>query len=203
MPVNLSRDDRYFADSFQSMPADGFTALFRRMLDHPLIEVQLGQAFEGLSDGERFEKTVFTGPIDEYFGGLHGVLPYRSQRFELVTHPGEGLVQARGTHNFPTPASRHPFTRSTEFRHLTGQTGVGATTVAFEYSEADVPGGNAPYYPIPREENRAIFRRYEAEAAKLKAVIFAGRLADYSYYNMDQAVARALSVFEKHLLPGG
>jgi UDP-galactopyranose mutase len=199
VPVRLSHDDRYFQDSFQQMPSPGFTQLFKRMLANPLIETRTGVAFDQV--GETFNHVVFTGPIDEFFGYLHGPLPYRSFRFESETRQGDALVQECSVYNYPTPADQHAFTRSTEMRRLTGQSGVRATTLLKEYPEPYRPGVNEPYYPIPMEENRLIFRRYEKEAAKLRSVTFAGRLADYSYYNMDQAVARGLSAFEKQLAP--
>jgi UDP-galactopyranose mutase len=199
VPVHLSRDDRYFQDQFQCMPADGYARLFHNILSHPLIEVRLKTPFLSAIEMDSFDSVVFTGPIDEYFGRRHGPLPYRSLRFELETRPGSALLQGVGTENYPTQASEHPYTRSTEFRHLTGQSNVSATTRAFEYPEAYVPDRNDPYYPIPREENRALFKRYEADAGALKSVLFAGRLGDYQYYNMDQAIGRALACFEKEL----
>lgn len=202
VPIHLSRDDRYFQDSFQAMPTDGYTALFRRLLAHPGIELRCGVRFQDMAGTETFDRVVFTGPIDEFFGHVHGRLPYRSIRFEHVTTAADQPIQSATVENYPTPAAQHPYTRSTEFRLLTGQDGIGFTTQAFEYAESYEAGKNEPYYPIPREENQAIFRRYAAEAAKLTTVYFAGRLADYSYYNMDQAVGRALSCFEKEIAVG-
>lgn len=202
VPVYLSRDDRYFQDRFQAMPRDGYAALFDRLLDDPRIEVRCGQTFKDVDGVEQFDRVVFTGAIDEFFDRVHGPLPYRSIRFDMVTTQSDQTIQRAAVENYPTPAARHPFTRSTEFRSLTGQTDIGYTTQAFEYSEAYEPGRNEPYYPIPRDENRALYRRYAAEAAKLGTVFFAGRLADYSYYNMDQAVARALACFEKEIMRG-
>ncbi len=201
VPVFLSRDDRYFQDSFQAMPRDGYTALVAGMLDHPGIELRCGQSFRDVDGIERFNRVVFTGAIDEFFDHVHGPLPYRSIRFDMVTTEAAHTVQRAAVENFPTPAAEHPFTRSTEFRTLTGQSGIAHTTQAFEYPEDYVPGRNEPYYPIPHEDSRRIYRRYAAEAAKLGTVFFAGRLADYSYYNMDQAVARALACFEKEIAP--
>jgi UDP-galactopyranose mutase len=201
VPVHLSRDDRYFQDSFQKMPAEGYTPLFERMLSNPLIETRLGTSFKAAIEAEQVDRVVFTGPIDEFFDHIHGKLPYRSIRFDFMTDQTRALLQSVGTENYPTPASQHPYTRSTEFRFLTGQDGIDATTRAFEYAEAYVPGVNEPYYPIPREENRQQYRRYEEEARRLKSVVFAGRLADYQYYNMDQAIGRALTCFERELVP--
>ncbi len=201
VPVHLSRDDRYFQDSFQHMPADGYAAMFERMLDHPLIEWRTGVAFAEVAESERFDRLIFTGAIDAFFDRRHGALPYRSLRFEMRTSPSREPVQSVAQENYPTPATEHPFTRTTEFRLITGQNDIGYTTRALEFSQAHVPDVNEPYYPVPRDDNRTLFRKYAAEAAKLKSVFFAGRLADYELYNMDQAVGRALSLFEKTIIP--
>ncbi len=200
VPVHLSRDDRYFQDSFQFMPTDGYAQLFERLLAHDLIEVRPGVDFCTLGSLEPFDRVVYTGPIDEFFGYAHGRLPYRSIRFENITTEVEKPIQSATVENYPTPASEHLYTRSTEYRLLTGQVGVNHTTQSFEYPEAYVPSVNEPYYPVPREANRQIFRRYREDAAKLKKVVFAGRLADYNYYDMDQAVGRALSCFQKEIV---
>ncbi|PTM41752.1 UDP-galactopyranose mutase [Bosea sp. 124] len=197
VPVMLSRDDRYFQDSFQFMPMDGYSSLFERMVAHPLIEVQTSLSYLDAVASEAFERIVFTGPIDEFFSHRHGALPYRSIRFDMRSEAAATPVQGWTVENYPTPAEQHPFTRSTEFRLLTGQHGISHTTRAFEYPEAFEAGKNEPYYPIPRAENRALFRLYEADARKLKTVHFVGRLADYNYYNMDQAVASALACFDR------
>ena len=200
VPVQLSRDDRYFQDLFQAMPGKGYSALFDRMLSHPKIDIRLNTDYSAVSSTEAFDRMVFTGPIDEFFDYVHGRLPYRSSRFEFRTTEGEALVQPCGVLNYPTPPDIHPFTRTTEFRHLTGQSGVTASTVAIEYSEPFEAGVNEPNYPVPRPENRALFQRYAKLASTLPTVIFAGRLADYSYLNMDQAVGRGLAVFEKQVV---
>jgi UDP-galactopyranose mutase len=189
----VSYDTRYFQDTYQAMPKEGYTALFRRMLAHPNIKVLLGADWREVEGEVRFDRLVFTGPIDEFFGYLHGPLPYRSLRFVLEHHPLP-YVQEVGTVNYP---NEHPYTRSTEFKHLTGQDYLPHTTLAYEYPEAYEPGRNEPYYPVPREENEERLKLYLKEGEKLKTVFFAGRLGDYRYYNMDQAVARALKLFEE------
>jgi UDP-galactopyranose mutase len=195
IPVRISRDDRYFQDRFQSMPAEGYTPMFERMLSHRNIRVILGLDWRSLPKSIRYRRIIFTGPIDEFFHYQHGPLPYRSLRFEFE-HAKTEFVQQVAQLNFP---NRHEYTRLTEFKHLTGQQTEG-TTLAREFPLAHVPGENEPFYPIPREENRAIFEKYRKEAGKLGGqVIFTGRLADYQYYNMDQVVARALSVFEQEV----
>ena len=193
VPVLVSHDERYFQDPYQAMPKEGYTALFRRMLAHPNIRVLLGADWKEVEGEVRFRRLIFTGPIDEFFGYLHGPLPYRSLRFRLETHPVPWLQEV-GTVNYP---NEHPYTRVTEFKHLTGQGYLPHTTVAYEYPEAYEPGRNEPYYPVPREENEVRYRLYLKEAEGLKGVFFAGRLGDYRYYNMDQAVARALKLFEE------
>lgn len=197
VPVVLSYDDRYFHDSFQNMPSKGYTKLFERMLSHSLIEVRLKTTIENIIKSVRFSRMIYTGPIDEFFSQEFGPLPYRSLRFDHVTHESDNPVQAVAQINYPTPATIHPYTRSSEYRLITGQREISATTCAFEYPEAYEPGGNEPFYPIPNDVNHERLRKYEARAKQLKSVYFAGRLADYSYYNMDQAVARALTLFER------
>ncbi|UZX14341.1 UDP-galactopyranose mutase [Thermus sp. PS18] len=193
VPILVSYDERYFQDPYQAMPREGYTVLFRRMLQHPNIRLLLGVDWKEVEGEVGFDRLIFTGPIDEFFGYLHGPLPYRSLRFRFEHHP-RPWFQEVGTVNYP---NEHPFTRITEFKHLTGQAYLPHTAVVYEYPEAYEPGRNEPYYPVPREENEERLRLYQKEAEKLKTVLFAGRLGDYRYYNMDQAVARALKIFEE------
>jgi UDP-galactopyranose mutase len=187
IPVRANADDRYFSDTFQAMPRDGYEALFRRMLDHSNIEVTLGHRFERIADRVRFNHLVYTGPIDEYFGHCFGPLPYRSLEFRFETFDCQ-RHQPVAVVNYP---GAEPFTRVTEFKHLTGQQHP-KTTIAREYPRAS----GAPYYPIPRPENRALYAKYAAKADAESNVTFVGRLAEYRYYNMDQVVASALATFE-------
>lgn len=193
VPIHLSWDDRYFQDDFQYMPADGYTAMFERMLSHPKITLALDTDFRQVSPSN-FNRMVYTGPADEFFNHCHGALPYRSIRFEFVGKPLERF-QPVGTVNYP---GLEPFTRITEQKYLSGQT-LPSTTLVYEYPEPYWPGHNEPYYPVPRPENRERYALYEREISKLKTVLFAGRLADYKYYNMDQACARALKLFEDEI----
>ncbi len=188
IPIRTSRDDRYFSDSFQAMPRDGFTAMFERMLAHPKIDVALGTRFEDVADRERFDRVVYTGPIDAYFGYRFGALPYRSLEFQFETHPIE-RYQRTAVVNYP---GAEPYTRVSEFKHITGQEHP-HTTIVREYPRAT----GEPYYPIPRAENRALYEKYAACAAAENNVTFVGRLAEYRYYNMDQVVASALATFEE------
>jgi UDP-galactopyranose mutase len=192
LPVRMNDDDRYFTDLFQMMPAEGFTAMFERMLDHPNIDVRLSTEYAAVSEHTRARQLVWTGPIDEFFGNSLGTLPYRSLRFERETRatPGGHLVQPAAVVNYPN--ARIPYTRVTEFRHLTGQV-ADSSTLTYEFPAAD----GDPYYPIPRPENRALYHRYEALAHGRPDVLFVGRLARYQYLNMDQVVAAALAAVDR------
>ena len=189
VPTRTNTDDRYFTDSFQAMPAEGYTAMFERMLDHPNIEVRTGVDFKEIGADIAYDHLIFTGPIDEYFDHRFGKLPYRSLRFEHTT-----LDQARyqpvATVNYPSEDV--PFTRITEFKQLTGQIHP-KTSIVHEFPEAE----GDPYYPVPRSENQALFKRYEALAMTTPGVTFVGRLATYRYYNMDQVVGQALATWRR------
>jgi UDP-galactopyranose mutase len=191
IPVRTNTDDRYFTDTFQAMPLHGYTRMFAAMLDHPNITVELGVDFEEVRNGSQRSHTVYTGPIDAYFGYRFGRLPYRSLRFEHDHLPGVGRYQETGTINYPND---HAYTRITEFKHLTGQTHAG-TSIVREYPQ---PEGD-PYYPVPRAENEALFKRYEELARGEADVTFVGRLAQYRYYNMDQVVGAALTAAKRLL----
>jgi UDP-galactopyranose mutase len=188
IPIRTNGDDRYFSDAFQAMPRDGFGAMFERMLAHPGIETLLGVTFEEIADRVRFDRLVYTGPIDAYFGYCYGALPYRSLEFQFETHPIE-RYQRTAVVNYPGPEA---YTRITEFKHITGQQHP-QTTIAREYPRAT----GDPFYPIPRPENRALYAKYAAKAAGEENVTFVGRLAEYRYYNMDQVVGSALETFEQ------
>ena len=193
IPIRTNEDDRYFTDWWQKMPVDGYTAMFERILDHPLIELRLETQYDEVKDEVSYDHLVYTGPIDAFFGYRFGALPYRSLEFELRNEPtpdGGYLLPAASVNE---PSEEVPYTRVTEFRHLTGQERHGSSTVAVEYPRAEGP----PYYPIPRDDTRALYRRYEALAAHLPDVSFVGRLARYQYLNMDQVVAQALSTAER------
>lgn len=189
IPVRTNTDDRYFTDSFQAMPLHGYTRMFEAMLDHPGIEVATGVDFAQVDGRDRFDHVVYTGPIDAYFDFRFGRLPYRSLRFEHEHLANVTQYQEVGTINYPND---HAYTRITEFKHLTGQQCAG-TSVVREYPQAE----GDPYYPVPRDENEVLFKRYEALALQERDVTFVGRLAQYRYYNMDQVVGAALSESRK------
>jgi UDP-galactopyranose mutase len=188
IPTRTNHDDRYFTDTFQHMPLEGYTRMFERMLDHRNIRVECGIDFFALRPRLRTRHVVYTGPIDAYFDHCFGKLPYRSIRFEHTHLPHTARHQSVGTVNFPNDFA---YTRTTEFRHLTGQAHSG-TSIVSEYPCDD----GDPYYPVPRAENEALFKRYEALGREAQDVTFVGRLAQYRYYNMDQCVGAALKAAE-------
>ena len=189
IPTRTKTDDRYFTDKHQAMPADGYTEMFKAMLDNPLITVALGVDYQEVKHEIDAAHTIYTGPIDEYFDWRFGKLPYRSLRFVHSTIDAEQF-QPVGTVNYPSEDV--PYTRISEYKHLTGQQNR-RTSITLEYPSAD----GDPYYPVPRPENQALFKRYEALADATRGVTFVGRLATYRYYNMDQIVGQALSVFRR------
>ncbi|HEX6374271.1 MAG TPA: UDP-galactopyranose mutase [Allosphingosinicella sp.] len=189
IPTRTNTDDRYFGDKHQIMPKHGYTAMFNRMLDHPNIDVLLSTDYQDVVDEIDAGHVVFTGPIDEYFGFRYGKLPYRSLRFEHKV-VDQAQFQPVAVVNYPDP--QVPYTRITEYKHLTGQTHA-KTSITYEYPSAQ----GDPYYPIPRPENQALFKRYEALADSTPGVTFVGRLATYRYYNMDQVVGQALATFRR------
>lgn len=189
VPTRTNTDDRYFTDTFQAMPLDGFTRMFENMLDHPNIDLRLGVEWEDVRREVTYDKLVFTGPIDEYFGYRHGKLPYRSLRFRHETIDQE-VFQPVAVVNYPSEDV--PYTRITEYKYLTGQAAP-KTSITYEYPSAE----GDPYYPIPRPENQALYKRYEAMALAEPDVLFVGRLATYRYYNMDQVVGQALATYRR------
>ncbi|RMT77240.1 UDP-galactopyranose mutase [Pseudomonas viridiflava] len=189
VPTRTSTDSRYFTDTFQKMPLHGYTKMFERMLDHQRIDIVLGIDFAKVRDTLRYEHLVYCGPIDEFFGHCYGRLPYRSLRFE---HETVDQVQLQPVAVVNYPDETVPYTRITEYKHLTGQQHP-KTSVTYEFPTAD----GDPYYPIPRQENVDLYKRYKALADQSDNVTFLGRLGTYKYYNMDQVVGQALALYQR------
>ncbi len=188
VPVRTNRDSRYFTDTYQAMPRHGFTRMFENMLDNPNIKILLKADYREVAKMVGYRNLIYTGPIDEFFDFRFGKLPYRSLRFKHETlnkpvHQPEAVV------NYP---NEQLYTRVTEFKYLTGQEHP-KTSIVYEYPQAD----GDPYYPVPRPENYATYRKYQELASQLTSVHFVGRLATYKYYNMDQVTGQALAQFEK------
>jgi UDP-galactopyranose mutase len=151
--------------------------------------VRLETDFEAVRSSFAGAHIVYTGPVDAYYKHCFGKLPYRSLRFDHEHLPQTAQYQSVGTVNYP---NEHDYTRITEFKHLTGEQHEG-TSIVREYPQAE----GDPYYPIPRPENEALYKRYVELADKEQGVTFIGRLAQYRYYNMDQVVAASLKSAEQ------
>ena len=189
-----NRDDRYFTDTFQCMPAQGYTRLFERMLSHPNIRILLKTTWDDVvplvTGGGRFLPTthvIYTGPIDEFFDYICGRLPYRSAEFQFCTMRNDERHQPVGVVNYPSPSI--PYTRVIEFKHLTGQRHPD-TTIAMEFPR----GTGEPYWPVPTVASAAVYRQYAELAAGVDHVHFLGRLGTYQYYDIHQVVAQALTL---------
>jgi UDP-galactopyranose mutase len=191
VPVRTNLDDRYFTDTYQVMPLHGYTRMFERMLTNPNIKILINADYREVRDMIPHREVIFTGPIDEFFDYRYGKLPYRSLEFKFETKNVE-VAQEAPVINYP---NENAYTRITEFKYLTGQQ-HSKTSLVYEYPKAE----GDPYYPIPRAENAALYRRYQALADQTPGVHFLGRLGTYKYYNMDQCVAQALSYYRKVLV---
>jgi UDP-galactopyranose mutase len=188
IPVRTNRDDRYFADTYQAMPLNGYTRMFQNMLDHENITIVLSADFRDAVRSVPHRELVYTGAIDEFFDYRFGKLPYRSMDFQHETL-NKTMHQPVAVVNYP---NEYAFTRVTEFKHLTGQV-HSQTSVVYEYPKAE----GDPYYPIPRAQNAALYARYHTVSSAVPRVHFTGRLATYKYYNMDQVVAQSLTLCAK------
>jgi UDP-galactopyranose mutase len=193
IPVRTTFDDRYFSDSYQALPKNGYTTFFKNLLKHKNITVQLNTDFFDIKDEiNTFEKMYYTGPIDRFFDFKMSVkehLEYRSLNFVHETLEQE-FFQENSVINYP---NEEPFTRIVEYKHITGQKN-NKTTIVKEYPTDE----GEPFYPVPNPRNAKIYKAYKKEADKLKNIFFVGRLANYKYFNMDEAFKNALDLFYSH-----
>lgn len=192
VPIRMNRDERYVDHTYQRTPKDGFTAMFGKMLDSPLIDVHLETDFKAVRHVVKPRvATIYCGPLDEYFDNRLGKLPWRSLRFEFVPQEQE-FVQPCVQINYPND---HAYTRTVEIKHVTQQQHP-HSLVTYEYPCAE----GDPYYPIPAQENRDLYTRYWAlaEEETLKNnVYFSGRLAQYKYIDTDVAIEIGLNTFNR------
>ena len=191
IPVRLSRDWRYVNHKYQLMPKDGYTQMIQNMINHPKIHVLLNTDFEKVKHAFHPKRTiVYSGPIDTYYHYSLGKLPWRSLKFEFKEFNQEYKQHCLSI-NYPND---YDYTRSVEIKHCTKQKHP-STVVSYEYPTSD----GDPYYPIPSVQGKEMYAKYLELAQKEKGVVFAGRLATYSYIDMDVAIERALETFEKDI----
>lgn len=201
VPIFVGRDDRYFNDRFQAVPARGYTQLVKNILDHKNIKLLLNadarevmtlRGEEIFLFGQKFGgRVIYTGQLDELFDKKFGALPYRSLAMKFETIDAE-IFQEAPSVNYPNNCD---FTRITEFKHI-HPAHTPRTTILKEFPQAHVAGKNEPYYPIFTDEARAAYEKYSAEVAQFKNITAVGRLAEYRYYDMDDTVKRALEIFD-------
>lgn len=187
IPFRKNRDTRYFTDPYQGQPKHGYTKMCMKMLSNPKIKILLNTDYKEVVDYIQYEKMIYTGPLDYYFDERYGKLLYRSIKLQFETHDMESYQ--------PVASTRYPndydYTRITEFKKLTGQQHR-KTTILKEFPCF----GDEPFYPYPTEKWKALADKYKELAQKEERTIFVGRLAQYKYYDMDDAVDAALKVFE-------
>lgn len=192
IPVRHNYDDRYFSDKYQALPKKGYTKIFEKMLDHPNITVMLSTDYFDVKDQiSGYEKLFYTGPIDRFFEFKNknlDKLEYRSINF-VTEQMDQEYYQENSVVNYP--GQEVDFTRIIEYKHF-GNQQSDKTSIVKEYTVDD----GEPYYPVPNEKNQAIYDQYKKEADKLEDVYFVGRLANYKYFNMDQAFKNALDLFK-------
>ena len=206
VPFAMNYDERYLNKDFQYLPKNGFTEIFKNLLDHPNITVRLNTdalphiefAYNAVFyDGEEVELLIFTGPIDELFAYKHGVLPYRSLDIRYEYAETDSVLPAEII-SFPQSEGK---TRSTEYRKIMyDDSTVVGSVVATEYPlwyDKTATVGNIPYYPVVTEESNAMYEKYRAEAEKYGNIVLCGRLAEYRYYNMDVCIEHAFEKFNE------
>lgn len=189
IPIRINRDEYYFSDKYQMMPAQGYTQMFNRMISNKKIELVLNTDYSKIMDSIVFNKLIFTGKIDEYFGFIYGELFYRSLKLRFKNIPVQ-YFQDVAVINYPELKNR--YTRISEYKYLTGQKSD-STTISYEYPSNK---GEA-CYPLRDKDNLELLSRYARLAQKYKNIFFAGRLGEYRYYNIDQAVLNALRKYKK------
>jgi UDP-galactopyranose mutase len=192
IPVRTNFDNRYFSDKYQALPAEGYTKMFEKIFNHPNIEIRLNTDFFDVRDEIQgnCEKLFYTGPIDRFFDFKHSVeqhLEWRSIHFVWETHDQE-YYQENSVINYP--GREVDYTRIIEYKRIYDQQHP-KTTICKEFSTDE----GEPYYPVPNPLNEQIYKRYQEEADLLSDIYFVGRLANYKYFNMDQAFKNALDLF--------
>ena len=188
IPVRTNWDDRYFSDRYQALPKKGYTKFFETLFNHPNIDVRLNIDFFDIKNSlHNYEKLFYTGPIDQFFNADNKQsLEYRSIHFVSETHAGP-FYQEHAVINYPNDEK---FTRIVEYKHITGQSHP-LTTIVKEYTTDT----GEPYYPVPNPINQKKYAFFQKKAEKLHTVFFVGRLANYKYFNMDQAFKNSLDLF--------
>ncbi|MBD3185173.1 NAD(P)-binding protein [Candidatus Poribacteria bacterium] len=197
LPLRLNWDERYPSEKYQIMPKDGYTAMFNNILQHPNIHVELNHELNPSDISKmqnNYDLTIYSGPVDAFFGFEYGKLGYRSLRF-VWKHFAETYRQPCVQINYP---HKYRYTRTVEIKHVTEQMCQG-TTICYEYPQDE----GEPFYPILTGDNLQKYDKYKLlvnkEKAKRNPILFLGRLAEYKYFNMDQIFIKAIQTVKNIL----
>lgn len=203
LPLRFTYDNNYFNDPYQGIPKGGYTRIVEKLLEG--CPVQTGISCQDFieqnerrpeSERDSWDKLVYTGMIDEYYGYRYGALEYRSLRFENEDMPEVDNWQGNAVVNYTERSV--PYTRIIEHKHF--EFGQGQGTVITREYPAEWHRGDEPYYPINDEKNGALYEKYAALAAKEPNVLFGGRLGQYKYYDMDKVIRSALDMVKAQLV---
>ncbi len=188
IPVRVNTDDRYFNDTYEGLPKDGYTALAKNMVEHPNIIIKLSTAYDNSFKG--YDKVYFTGKIDTYFNNKFGKLEYRSLVFKYETVDVKDY-QPTSVVNYPS--LDYGYTRIIDYKKFY-PIQSDKSIIAKEYSTDK----GEEYYPVPNKANKDLYIKYQEEAERLEkdGIYFVGRLANYKYLNMDQAISNAIAVYK-------
>lgn len=199
LPVRKNYDENYFTDQWQGIPIDGYTAMFEKLIGHPLIKRLLNTDYFDIRDRLNPAATIiYSGPIDKFFDFKYGRLEWRSLRFEKEIMP---YPDYQGTAVINYPDLSVPYTRIHEPVHLHPERTINNTqTIVFKEYSLKAPDAD-PYYPLLTAENLNRFQQYQQEATLQPNVLISGRLGDYKYYDMDKTIERALELFQNQVLP--
>jgi UDP-galactopyranose mutase len=195
IPIRNNFDDRYFSDKYQALPHKGYTRFFEQLINNPNIDVKVNIDYLEIKNDIPKNKTIiYTGPIDHYFSDLgYEKLEYRSINFVEERYKNMNYYQCNSVVNYPE--SNVDFTRIIEYKHFLNQQSP-HTTIVKEYT-TDI---GDPYYPVLNDKNLKLYETYKELADKEKNIHFIGRLANYKYFNMDQAIKNALEYYNKFFI---
>jgi UDP-galactopyranose mutase len=199
IPIYNNFDTRYFQDKYQALPHKGYTHFFEKLLNHKNINVLLNTDFieyKKNNDLKQFKFIIFTGPIDVYFNQYNlNKLEYRSIDFNIQIIKDMNYFQPNSVVNYPS--SEYPYTRIVEYKHFLNQ--KSKDTIIVSETTNDI---GEPYYPIPNKKNLELYEKYKilAKEEEKNNVYFIGRLANYKYFNMDQAILNSLDFFENIII---
>lgn len=190
VPINISRDDRYFRCKYQGMPLHGYSEMFNKMLNNKKIKILLQTDYKEVNQQIKYKRLFYTGSIDEYFDYLYGELPYRSVDFKFKTYL-KANIQNTSVLNYP---NNYDFTRSTEYKKFLDETYL-FSTIGYEYPLYYKDGENERIYPIINGTNSFTYSKYLIESEKYKNIYFLGRLGSYKYLDMERTIKQAFEVF--------